>query len=123
MEAERQNDMQEQERWRKRIFHYLDWLFRKDANAGADVAGLQVHTPFMWLNAPCYPSIADHSYQCQDRLFQLATSRSTCMMQLPSQRESHLLTTAALAKLMHPVTKCFCSASCPQEAPCQDKDH
>lgn len=41
-EAERQNDAAEAERWRKRIFHYLDWLFRKDANAGADFAGLQV---------------------------------------------------------------------------------
>lgn len=47
MEAERQNDMEEQERWRKRIFHYLDWLFRKDSNAGADFAGLQVPTPSM----------------------------------------------------------------------------
>ena len=41
-EAERQNNAAEAERWRKRIFHYLDWLFRKDANAGADFAGLQV---------------------------------------------------------------------------------
>lgn len=41
-EAERQNDAGEQERWRKRIFRYLDWLFRRDANAGADFAGLQV---------------------------------------------------------------------------------
>ncbi|BDA42740.1 Vacuolar protein sorting-associated protein 41 homolog [Coccomyxa sp. Obi] len=28
--------------WRKRIFYYLDWLFQKDANAGADFAGVQV---------------------------------------------------------------------------------
>lgn len=43
-EAERQNDVEEQEQWRKRIFRYLDWLFRRDANAGADFAGLQVRS-------------------------------------------------------------------------------
>ncbi len=69
MEAERQNDMEEQERWRKRIFHYLDWLFRKDANAGADFAGLQVHTPSMCSNASCHPSTSDpFLHMLQDRL-------------------------------------------------------
>ena len=118
MEAERQNDMEEQVRWRNRIFHYLDWLFRKDANAGADFAGLQVHTPSMWFNTPRYPSLAHHSYLCQDRLFRISLHDAA-----PLSKESHLPTTAALAKLMHPVTKCFCSASCPQGAPCQDKDY
>ena len=35
-------DPGERELWRKRLFYYLDWLFQKDSNAGAEFAGLQV---------------------------------------------------------------------------------
>lgn len=41
-EARRKGDEKEAELWRKRIFYYLDWLFQKDSNAGADFAGQQV---------------------------------------------------------------------------------
>ena len=41
-EARRKGDEKETELWRKRIFYYLDWLFQKDSNAGADFAGQQV---------------------------------------------------------------------------------
>jgi hypothetical protein len=34
-------DAEERGAWRKRLFYYLDWLFQKDASAGAEFAGLQ----------------------------------------------------------------------------------
>jgi hypothetical protein len=30
------------QRWRRRLHHYLDWLFQKDSQLGADFAELQV---------------------------------------------------------------------------------
>ena len=39
---EEAGDPAEREVWRKRLFYYLDWLFQKDSNAGAEFAGLQV---------------------------------------------------------------------------------
>ena len=38
---EEAGDADEREAWRKRLFYYLDWLFQRDANAGAEFAGLQ----------------------------------------------------------------------------------
>jgi hypothetical protein len=33
---------EEAERWRKRLHHYLDWLFRKDSTAAPEFHMLQV---------------------------------------------------------------------------------
>ena len=56
-------DPAERELWRKRLFYYLDWLFQKDSNAGAEFAGLQVRQPRQEL-LPALPNLhlfrADH---------------------------------------------------------------
>ena len=38
-------DADEREAWRKRLFYYLNWLFQRDATAGAEFAGLQARAP------------------------------------------------------------------------------
>ena len=41
-EAVQRRDHAEARQWRKRLHHYLDWLFRADQTAAADLAELQV---------------------------------------------------------------------------------
>ena len=41
-EAVQRRDHAEARQWRKRLHHYLDWLFRADQAAAADFAELQV---------------------------------------------------------------------------------
>jgi hypothetical protein len=35
-------DGEARQRWRRRLHHYLDWIFQKDSQLGADFAELQV---------------------------------------------------------------------------------
>lgn len=40
--AEAGGDAELAETWRRRLHHYLDWLFQKDPSAGVDFHSLQV---------------------------------------------------------------------------------
>ena len=44
-------DHAEARQWRKRLHHYLDWLFRADQTAAADFAELQVSRCTAWLDS------------------------------------------------------------------------